>query len=378
MMDPTNAFTFEQRTRMAMAVANHMNGTQAEDVPDESEKKQQSQKNIWLHHYATEKKWKFWQDVTVEWEDKVEHGLDFLLEIGCSFPNDDTVRVLMAILSICSKRIMNPSSFYNDLRLCREKLVGKRKMLGSNAKVTAKNFPKSVKDFMEKYPWIYKSDEPPVPTIIADKVIKDSTRPDRMPARSNAKALSDDKLGHVKHQKSEKAGFLQPVKEPENDPTLTALRYVLHGGAMPASSNSQSAHAPCYGAPPSSSTINPGAPELKKEFQLPPCVKQEFQLPPLPSVTKTEGDNEAEIDKLIIDANQVIARKTHKRPAAAGPKKKSKSAEIDDAFGDDDADDDEESDDDNTLLETSDEDEKVPKKRPAAKSGTKATKNKGV
>jgi hypothetical protein len=371
----TRAFTYEQRQRMALAVAAHMHGP--EQVPDEpSDKKQQSQNNVWLHNYAIEKRWTLWQDMTVDWDLKVEDGMDLLLEIGCSYPNDDTLRVMIAIVSICSKRVMKPASFYNDLRLCRDKLVAKRKNAGSNVKVTAKIFPKSVKDFMEKYPYIYKEDAPPIPTLIDDRVIKDCTRPDRMPCRSNAKAMNEEQTGNVKRQKSAKGmafASLQPVKEPENDPTLAALRYVLSGTPMPAAASSnEPAHAPFYGIPPSTSFIKAEAPALQQTFQLPPLpgAKQEAETPTI------GGNSEDTIDKMINDANLVIATKHRKKPAAAakaqGSKTISKAAEIDQLFADDDADEDGESED-----ETSDEHDEV-KRKPAAKGCKKGGKKGGA
>jgi hypothetical protein len=357
MLNESEAFTFEQRHRMSLAVSAHMRGDDQAMVTTSSTDRngKKAQKNLSLHHYATEKRWTLWQDKLLGWDAKLEDGMDFLLEIGCSYPSDDTLRVMVAILAICSKRVITPDASYGDMRLCRNKLVNKRKLLGSNVNYTEVTFPKDVNDFVLKHPYIYREGAPPIASLIDDNTINDVTRPDRMPARQSNKALK------------KQPGGLKPVKEaPQDDATLAALRYVLHGAPLPAPSikqelpSSSHSHAPFYGMPP-----NAKAESLK--------LKDEFMLP-LPSMAATtlktpvESDTDLTIDKMIADANCVIAKKskTKKQNATAKAKgkktKKSIGDQIDDAFCDDDA---EESGDEETEVEESD-DEYV-NKRPARK-----------
>ena len=96
---------------MSLAVSAHMRGDDQAMVTSSTDRNgKKAQKNLSLHHYATEKRWTLWQDKLLGWDAKLEDGMDFLLEIGCSYPSDDTLRVMVAILAICSKRVITPDA----------------------------------------------------------------------------------------------------------------------------------------------------------------------------------------------------------------------------------------------------------------------------
>ena len=148
MRGETAAFSMKQRGEMSAAVSARMKMASSEASPVKrtvaSDRK--AQHNPYLHHYVSETRWAKWQDPTVKWDSKLEDGCEFLLEMGCRHPSDDTIKVLIVILQACSKKVTDPDSNYDELRTVRVKLTALRKLNpGTN---TMQDFPSNVSEFM--------------------------------------------------------------------------------------------------------------------------------------------------------------------------------------------------------------------------------------
>ena len=111
------AFTREQRNRMAEAVAMHMRHgkkSSSHTVPQQS--------NMYLFNYMIPAAWDAAFSKGVPWDAKLEYFCDIFLALGLRNPNDDTVKLLIAILSACSERTLSPQDAYDQIHAFKTKM----------------------------------------------------------------------------------------------------------------------------------------------------------------------------------------------------------------------------------------------------------------
>ena len=184
LLQETSAFTKEQRVLMSATVASHMSA-----VPMKPGGNNKMQSNLHLYNYLTDGAWSviFSKDYT--YDQKMEYIADFLLAIGCRNASDDTVKLAIAIINVGSERSMTPAEAYMHLNGMKTKLEEKRKLKPGSR--TAHIFPADPADFLRLYPSVYLECEPPVATRIDDMKLRQMTRKDMMPSRSNNKMLNN-------------------------------------------------------------------------------------------------------------------------------------------------------------------------------------------
>ena len=301
----TPAFTQEQRIQMSQAVSALMRTRAASTAAPASQNAKKGQLNLHLFNYMTEKRWNTYIDKQVDWDTKLEDAADFLIFIGCRSPKDETLKVMLAILQACHKKLLTPDDAYNEIRKLSTKMAAKRALqLGDK---TCDDFPKNVSDFMRCFPNVYSPMEPPVASRIEESRVRDMTRKDLMPCRDTNLRVSGKR--HATGRDMIPA--FQPAMHPQTDSRDVLLQYLLTGERAP--------HA---GGLPASSSFLP-----------PPCIQQRPPLhdtrlslpgvggPMVPTADKgSVGDAPDSMDKIVAMAKE--AAKNKKK--AKGKKKKGK------------------------------------------------------
>ena len=174
----TTAFTPEQRKEMASAVSVCMrNSSAATSVGNKT------QKHLFLHNYLPDAAWSTVSSKGFSWDVKMEYFVDFCLAIGLRYPNDDTVRCIIAILGIQHERTLSPQDGYDAVHEFRTKMVNKRPLYPGMA--TMEVFPEDPSPFMRLYRGVYLECEPPVASRIDMMKIRQMCRKDLMPTRSS-------------------------------------------------------------------------------------------------------------------------------------------------------------------------------------------------
>ena len=106
---------------MAEAVAAHVRSNGTTKVPPKNvDKRGQSsvtQVHLYTHAYMPASRWNLYLDPKLTWPEKTEDAGDFLIQIGCRHPNDETCKHLLAILSICHQQVLSPDDAYKAIRI---------------------------------------------------------------------------------------------------------------------------------------------------------------------------------------------------------------------------------------------------------------------
>ena len=176
------AFTLDQRNRMSEAISLHMRASKSSSAAV------QGQSNQWIFSYLTMAAWSAAFSKSIPWDTKLEYFCDILLALGLRNPDDTTVKLIIAILSVCHELKLEPQEAYNEVHSFKVKIGAKRQLC--SGKQTLKVFPKDPADFMKLHPNIYGADDPPVPSKIQESVLRNMTRKDLMPTRSSNKFIS--------------------------------------------------------------------------------------------------------------------------------------------------------------------------------------------
>jgi hypothetical protein len=195
----SEVFTHADRLEIGQVLSDHMAGRQPQTGAAGGTK---LQTNIYLHKYMPDTLWKTLQDPKVDWDDKKEASIDFLLTIRCVNPDDATYKNLLAILQDCSsKKFSDPTEAYSEIKSLKTKMVNKRPF--SNAVQALPVYPADASEFMRQFGNIYSQCDPPVASKIADEKLRQLTRKDRMPTRSTNGAIDDDGRRPSKPNKSQ-------------------------------------------------------------------------------------------------------------------------------------------------------------------------------
>ena len=177
----TPAFTEEQRAELSQAVSTHMR--QSLPSPTAGTK---SQSNLYIHKYMTDTAWKVAMSKDYSWESKLEYFGDYLLGLGMPNPNDETVKLMIAIMAMSTQREMTPDDAYTQIHSFKTKLVNKRLLKKVAQSMIV--FPEDPSDFMRVCPTVFQASDPPVASRIEEGLLRQQTRRDLMPCRSNNKA----------------------------------------------------------------------------------------------------------------------------------------------------------------------------------------------
>ena len=178
----TPAFTEDQRKAMAEAITAFMDseaGTSADC---------KIQNHAYLHEYMPDGLWKKLRDKTMRWDDKKEAFVDFALEVlGLRHPNNDTIKLMLAILWLCHESVLTPDDAYLELKNLGDKFVNKRALV--SGRVLMRDYTRDVSQFIRLYPHQYLECDPPIASQLDDRKLQQKMRKDVMPSRSTNKLL---------------------------------------------------------------------------------------------------------------------------------------------------------------------------------------------
>ena len=221
----TPAFSKEQRDTMASAVSTHMHGNDVASVG--SGAKMQSHPN--LAGYLTESLWNMLFDMSVSWDTKSEKFVTHCIEkIGLRNPKDETVKDLLGIMEICSKKELTPDDCLSEIRKIREKFVGQRSLLPG--KQTMLQFPSDVNEFLRRFTYgkSFLQCDPPVQSRINATELRQHTRKDKMPTRGTNKSLSTfDTARNRNSQALASSSMANSQLDPTQQLANFALQFVL-------------------------------------------------------------------------------------------------------------------------------------------------------
>lgn len=179
--EQTPAFTEEQRAELSQAASTHMR--QSLPSPTAGTK---SQSNLYIHKYMTDTAWKVAMSKEYSWESKLEYFGDYLLGLGLPNPNDETVKLMIAIMALSTQREMTPDDAYAQIHSLKTKIVNKR--LLKKVPQSMSVFPEDPADFMRVCPTVFQEYDQPVASRIEEGLLRQQTRRDLMPCRSNNRA----------------------------------------------------------------------------------------------------------------------------------------------------------------------------------------------
>ena len=196
--DDSEAFTQDERRQLATAVSVHMRGVCTGSSPATNDGR--NQKHIYLYNYMSNAMWDITWDPEFSDDQKYSAIGDWFLELGLRFPDDDTVKQMIAIIQCgpdgnqatpSSTRSQTPpqttpqttpSENYTQLHSFKRKLRAKRETYGGM--VTFKVFPENPAEFEELYPG--RIAEPSASRVSKD-LLSEMTHKDVMPCRSTNK-----------------------------------------------------------------------------------------------------------------------------------------------------------------------------------------------
>ena len=185
----SEVFSPDDRKEIGEIVAHHM---QASSETKEG-KGTKMQKNKYLQHYMSDTLWKKFQDPSIDWDTKKEEGADFLIMIRCLHPDDETYKLLLAILAECHSKRLTPTDAYNEIKNLKEKMTNKRPL--SNATPALAAYPKDVSEFMRRFNDVYPQCDPPVASKIEANKLQQAMRKDKMPTRNTNSAYDNNAVG---------------------------------------------------------------------------------------------------------------------------------------------------------------------------------------
>jgi hypothetical protein len=127
------------------------------------------------------------------WDNNMEQIMNVCIEkLGLRNPSDDTVRNLVAIMSLCHPRELTPAEGCTEVHKVKDKFVSKRELMPGKQKMI--DYPSDVIDFASLYPNACIQREPPIPIRIDHLEIRQLTRKHRMPTRSTNEQIVSSKV----------------------------------------------------------------------------------------------------------------------------------------------------------------------------------------
>ena len=286
----TPAFTEDQRKAMAEAITAFMDseaGTSADC---------KIQNHAYLHEYMPDGLWKKLRDKTMPWDDKKEAFVDFALEvIGLRHPNNDTVKLMLAILWLCHESVLTPDDAYRELKNLGDKFVNKRALVSGRALM--RDYTRDVSQFIRLYPHQYLECDPPIASQLDDRKLQQKMRKDVMPSRSTNKLLKQT------HQQAASSS---------NDLHGALFQFLLGGRAIPPLAPPMRARTMLALGDAAHSDPAPEAPKAP--------MAQPLALPPIPPASREGQAASADaygttVETIVNEAKEVIAR--HKKQAKA-------------------------------------------------------------
>ena len=149
LLQESDAFTLSQRQEFAKAITNHMSAKVA--TPSYGDTKLHT--NKFLCNYVPETFWKKFMDPTIEWDEKLELGIQLLLMIRCRNPSDATYKALLSILATCHQRSLTPSEAHTNINALKVKMFHKRQLHpGEQALI---DYPQDSAEFTRQFPNAY-------------------------------------------------------------------------------------------------------------------------------------------------------------------------------------------------------------------------------
>ena len=320
----TPAFTEDQRKAMAEAITAFMDseaGTSADC---------KIQNHAYLHEYMPDGLWKKLRDKTMRWDDKKEAFVDFALEVlGLRHPNNDTIKLMLAILWLCHESVLTPDDAYLELKNLGDKFVNKRALV--SGRVLMRDYTRDVSQFIRLYPHQYLECDPPIASQLDDRKLQQKMRKDVMPSRSTNKLLKQT------HQQAASSS---------NDLHGALFQFLLGGRGIPPIAPPMRARTMLALGDAAHSDPAPEAPKAP--------MAQPLALPPIPPASREGQAASADafgttVETIVNEAKEVIARnkkqakalkamKKEKAPMKAMKKKKHKT---DDEVEDDEEDEEE-------------------------------------
>ena len=291
----TPAFTEDQRKAMAEAITAFMDseaGTSADC---------KIQNHAYLHEYMPDGLWKKLRDKTMRWDDKKEAFVDFALEvIGLRHPNNDTVKLMLAILWLCHESVLTPDDAYLELKNLGDKFVNKRALV--SGRVLMRDYTRDVSQFIRLYPHQYLECDPPIASQLDDRKLQQKMRKDVMPSRSTNKLL--------KHTHQQAAA-------PSNDLHGALFQFLLGGRAPPIEPPMRARTMLALG----DAAHSDPAPEAPKA-----PMAQPLALPPIPPASREGQAASADafgttVETIVNEAKEVIARNKKQAKALKAMKK---------------------------------------------------------
>ena len=292
----TPAFTEEQRKAMAEAITAFMD-SEAGTSADSSK----SQNHPYLHEYMPDGLWKKLRDKTMRWDDKKEAFVDFALEVlGLRHPNNDTLKLMLAILWLCHESVLTPDDAYSELKSLGDKFVNERVIVSGRALM--RDYTRDVSQFLRLYPHQYLECDPPIASQLDDRKLQQKMRKDVMPSRSTNKLLKQN------HQRD---------AAPSNDLHSALFQFLLGGRGIPPLESPRRARTMLALGDAAHSDPAPEAPAP---------MAQPLALPPIPPASRegqAAGASGKTVKTIVNEAKNVIDRnKKHTKASKAMKKEK--------------------------------------------------------
>ncbi|CAK0811471.1 unnamed protein product [Prorocentrum cordatum] len=221
---------------MAPAISLHMKGGRAS-----SSGASQTQTHLHLCHYLTEGLWGAIMDKDNSWETKKGAMADFLMQIGLRHPSDPAVKDLLAILSHCHGRSLQPGEACDQLHKFKLNMSAKR--LTTSGQMALLSYPLDPKDFMKQCQRARAEGDGPVKTRIEPMKIKHMTRKDLTPARSTNLAI-----GGRQRAAESSSPKVADRKERSDDLAELLLRKLKDDGGSPSGKRRYASKGPAVAA----------------------------------------------------------------------------------------------------------------------------------
>ena len=249
--DP-DAFTVDQRKRIAKAISIHMRGVTAAVVASGDSK---NQSHMYQYNYWSNQMWDDAWNKELSKTQIFSSVIGWYIVVGLRFANDETVKQTLAMIGVGRDEKNTPQQNYEDVHTFKRMLRTKRELY--KGETTFKDFPESPDEFKRLYP--DKLTYEPVKTRVDVTLLRELVHKDVMPSRSNNKNMNGDQsraASSSQHQNAiapfepDTRNGTRPL--PQRSPTASHLlqgmqrqgaenrefqermmQFVMHGGVIP-------------------------------------------------------------------------------------------------------------------------------------------------
>lgn len=186
LQEESDIFSQDDRRELALAISSHMSSKVSGPTSTNEGK---LQNNKYLYNYLPSTIWSKFMDESIQWDTKLEIGIDFFFKIKLWHPKDETYKMLLAIVSACHKRILSADDAYNGINQLRTKMVNKRPLQTAPCEQSLLEYPEDSADFTKQFRDCYSECDMPVASKLDAYTLRDMVRRDRMPTRSTSNSL---------------------------------------------------------------------------------------------------------------------------------------------------------------------------------------------